>query len=427
MRSDPKSKSSRKASFASFIGTTIEWYDFYLYGIASALIFNKLFFPTFDPITGVMASYATYAVGFFARPLGGIIFGHFGDRISRKYMLIITLMIMGTATFLIGCLPTYNQIGVFAPALLVLLRCLQGIGVGGEWGGAVVLSAEHSREKERGFYASWPNAGAPFGLLFSILVFLIFSYILPQDKFLSWGWRIPFLLGSIIVCVGLFVRMRITDSPLFEEQNKDNLSKIPAIELTISSTKNLILAMGARFAESSSYYLFTVFILSYATEYLHLTRYMILYGVMLASLIEIFTIPIFGHISDKVGRRPVYILGALLVGLYAFPFFWLVQTKEIKLIYFALILGLSISHAAMHGPQAAFLSEMFKTRVRYSGVAIAYHLSAALSGGLAPLIATAMVKWTGGQTWPVSIYIICMSLITMTSLYLARETFQKKI
>ncbi len=426
MRQDNKSRLSRKVSIAGFIGTTIEWYDFYLYGTASALVFNKVFFPLFDPIAGIMAAYATYAVGFFARPLGGIIFGHFGDRMSRKNMLIITLSMMGFATFFIGLLPTYSQIGIFAPILLVLLRCFQGIGVGGEWGGAIVMAAEHSRDKERGFYASWPNSGAPFGLVLSIVIFIYFSS-LPEQQFLSWGWRVPFLLGVILFGVGLFIRLRILESSIFVEAQKKRKSAVPALELVRSSPKNFVLAMGSRFAESASFYIFTVFVLSYSTTQLHLPKEFILYAVMIGAIVETFTIPLFGKMSDLFGRRPVYLLGAILVGCFAFPFFWLIETKNTVLIFTAIIIGLSIGHAAMHGAQAALFSEMFKTRIRYSGVSIAYHLAAAFSGGLAPLIATGLIIWTRGNTWPVSVYMIIMVIITVISVFLVSETNQNDI
>lgn len=427
IRRDPKSKASRKVSFASLVGTTIEWYDFYLFGTASALFFNKLFFPKISPVAGIMAAYGAYAVGFFARPLGGIIFGHYGDKISRKNMLVITLCMMGISTFLIGLLPTYDQIGILAPILLVLLRCTQGVAVGGEWAGAVVMSAEVSREKERGFYSSWPNAGAPLGLVISIGVFLIFS-MLPSDQFLSWGWRIPFLMSFIVILVGLYIRLQIMESKTFVEATKNKpLPKAPAIEMLNSHFKNFVLAIGARLIESSSFYVLTVFVLSYGTLQLKISESLLLYAVMIGAILETFLIPIFGMLSDKIGRKPVYISGALLMAFYSFPFFWFLQSHHPERIFFAIVFGMCIPHAMMHGAQGAFYSELFKTRIRYSGTAIAYHLSAAFSGGLAPLVATGLVQWAHGATWPVSVYLIIMAILTILCLYLAVERAQKDI
>lgn len=342
-------------------------------------------------------------------------------------MLIITLSLMGASTFMIGLLPTYSTIGIFAPVLLVILRCIQGIAVGGEWAGAVVMSAEVSREKERGFYSSWPNAGAPFGLVISIAVFLIFSS-LPREQFLAWGWRIPFLLSFVLVLVGLYIRLQIMESKVFVEASKNKRPpKVPALEMLRSHFKNFMLAIGARLIESSSFYILTVFILSYGTYNLHLSKTLLLYAVMLGSIFEMLLIPYFGMVSDLIGRRPVYICGALLMGLFAFPFFWMLQSKSPHLIFFAVILGMCGPHAMMHGAQAAFYSELFKTRIRYSGTAIAYHLSAALSGGLTPLIATGLVEWAHDHTWPVSVYLIILAVITIISVYLAAEKAQKNI
>lgn len=424
MRQDPQSKASRKIAFASFIGTAVDWYDFYLYGISAALIFNQLFFPKFSPVAGTMAAFGTYAVGFFARPVGGIIFGHFGDKISKTKMLFITLFLMGISTTLIGFLPVYKQIGIWAPITLLFLRILQGIAVGGEWGGGIVLAAEQSRDKERGFYSSWPNAGAPFGLVMASFFYLIFSS-LPHEMFMSWGWRIPYLINIILVGLGLFIRLGVFDSPIFLEQKKSRLQS-PAIHVITMSTKSFLLAMGVRFIESGSYYLLTVFVISYGVSNLGLSRYTLLYFVVLASILETFTIPMFGRLSDTVGRRPVYLFGAIFMCVFAFPFFWLLNTKNYGLISIAIILPLVIGHAAMHGTQAAFIAEQFKANVRYSGAAIAYHLSSALAGGLAPLIATWLVSTTG-QSWPVSIYMILLGIITIVSLVIAKETAQKDI
>lgn len=421
MRMDQLSKITRKVAFASFVGTTIEWYDFYLYGAAAALIFNQLFFPALNPIAGIIAAYSTYAIGFFSRPIGGIIFGHFGDKIGRKNMLVLTLLIMGISTFCIGLLPTYHQIGIWAPILLTVLRCLQGFGVGGEWGGAIVMVAEYSHSKRRGFYSSWPNAGAPCGLVLAIVMYLIFSS-LTEEQFIRWGWRIPFLIGFLLVGVGIYIRNNLFESPLFIKAVKRvKSSKIPVIEIMKTSKKNFLLAIGARFIESGSYYIFSVFILSYATIQLQLPKITILVSLLIASIVEIFTIPYFGYLSDQIGRRPVYIAGSIIVMLFSFPYFWLLQTKNTILILFAMIFALGIGHALMHGPQAAFYSELFKTQVRYSGAATAYHLSAALSGGLAPILATLLIAETNSTTG-VSIYMILMGCITILSVYLAKET-----
>jgi metabolite-proton symporter len=415
----------RRIVLASFIGTTIEWYDFFLYGTAAALVFNKLFFPTFDPLTGVMASFATYAVGFFARPLGGIVFGHYGDRVGRKSMLIISLMMMGLATFLIGLLPTYGSIGVWAPALLVFLRFVQGFGVGGEWGGAVLMAVEHAGKGKRGLYASWPQAGVPVGLLLSTAVFSVFSRM-PEAGFLAWGWRVPFLLGILLVAVGLFIRLSIVESPIFARVQAEGVSKMPVLEAVRRYPRNILLAMGARFAENASFYVCTVFVLSYATS-IGVAKQTVLNGVLIGSAVEFFTIPLFGMLSDRIGRRPVYMAGAAGMAFFAFPFFRLVDSGNPALIWTAIAVGIGVCHAAMYGPQAAFFSELFGTRVRYSGASLGYQLASPLAGGLAPLIATALLSWSGGKPWPVALYLIGMSLVTWVSVYLARETFESDI
>jgi metabolite-proton symporter len=406
---------------ASFIGTSIEWYDFFLYGTAAALVFNKLFFPTLDPLAGTMASFATYAVGFFARPLGGIVFGHYGDRIGRKSMLVTTLMMMGLSTFLIGALPTYDQIGVLAPVALAGLRFVQGFGVGGEWGGAVLLAVEHGHHGRRGFYASSAQAGVPAGLLLANAAFAAVS-ALPEEQFLSWGWRAPFLAGAVLLGIGLFIRLHILETPLFAQaQAQRATSRMPLVDLVRNYPRNLLLAMGARFAENACFYVFTVFVFTYASEPRGFSRDTILHGVLVASALQLFSIPAFAALSDRVGRRPVYLAGALFMGLFAFPFFWLVDTGIPALIWLALVLGLT-AVAAMYGPQAAFFSELFGTRVRYSGASLGSQLAAPFAGGLAPLISTALLRWSGGEPWPVALYMIGMVLITFGSVFLALET-----
>ena len=419
-------QSIRRVVVASFIGTAIEWYDFFLYGTAAALVFNRLFFPNFDPIAGTMTAFATYAAGFFARPLGGVIFGHFGDRVGRKSMLVTTLMLMGLATFCVGLLPTYGQVGVLAPVLLVALRFVQGLGVGGEWGGAVLMVVEHADKERRGLFASWVQAGVPVGMLLSTGVFSVVTR-LPETAFVAWGWRVPFLLGILLTGIGFFIRLRVLESPLFEQaKNVRPAPKLPILEVLHTHPRSVLLAMGARLAENAFFYIFTVWVLSYATQQHGLAKSTLLNGVLLGSAAQLVAIPFFGSLSDRVGRRPVYLGGALFLLAMAFPFFWLVDTKSTALVWTAIILGM-IGHAAMYGPQAAFFSELFGTRTRYTGASLGYQLAAPFSGGLAPLIASALLGWSGGKPWPIALYLIGMSVVTISSVLMAAETNRRDL
>ncbi len=409
----------RRIITASFVGTAVEWYDYFLYGTAAALVFGEVFFPNLKT-AGAVAAYATFAVGFFARPLGGVIFGHFGDRIGRKSMLVTTLMMMGLATFAIGLLPTYAQAGIVAPILLVLLRFIQGLGVGGEWAGAVLMVVEHADKGKRGLHASWVQAGVPVGSLLATGVFGLFT-LLPEADFKSWGWRIPFLLGLLLTGVGYFIRMKVLESPLFEQALKEApAAKMPVLEVLRSHPKNVALAMGARMAENAFFYIFTIWVLTYATEKLGLPKSTPICGVLLGSAVQLVTIPWFGALSDRVGRRPVYLGGAISLLLLAFPFFWLVNTGNTALVLAAIILGM-IGHSAMYGPQAAFFSELFGTRTRYTGASLGYQLAAPFAGGLAPMIATWLLGWQG-SFWPISVYLILMAVITIVSVKVAAET-----
>ena len=419
--------SIRRVAIASFVGTTIEWYDFFLYGTASALVFNRLFFPNYDPMMGTLASFGTYAVGFAARPIGGIVCGHFGDRIGRKSMLILTLLIMGIATSLIGLLPTYNQIGVWAPVLLIVLRLAQGFAVGGEWGGAVLMAVEHSPKGKRGFYGSWPQIGVPAGLLLSTVVFGQISK-LPEEALLSWGWRVAFLLSILLVGVGLFIRLTVVEPPAFAEIKQARAeSRVPLFDTVRHHPKNLILAMGARIADNATFYLYTVFILAYGVlPQIGFSKIALLNAISIAAILDMFSIPAYGWLSDKLGRRPVYMFGAIFTGLFAFPFFWLIETSSTVLMVLAIVIALAFGHAAMYGPQASFFSELFGTRVRYTGASIGYQMASVIAGGLSPLIATELLRRTGSST-PIALYIIGVAFITALSVYLASETAHEDI
>jgi metabolite-proton symporter len=418
-------RSHVKVAFASLIGTAIEWYDFFLYGTAAALVFNKLFFPQFDPTVGTIAAFGTLAIGFIARPVGGMVFGHYGDRIGRKTMLYLTLLIMGLGTTLIGFLPPYSSVGLWAPALLVSCRLLQGFALGGEWGGAVLMAVEHAPENRRGFYGSWPQLGAPLGLVLGTVVFGYFSSY-PEEQFLSWGWRVPFLFSIVLVAIGLFIRMKIAESPAFERiKAAKQEARMPIIEAIVKHPKNMLLAMGVRFAENGLFYIYAAFVFAYATGVLKVSRPMILTAVTIAAAIEVFTIPFFGFLSDKLGRRPVYTFGAAFSGLWAFPFFWLMGYKDPWLATLAVAVGLAIGHAAMYGPQGSFLSEMFSARVRYSGASLGYQLASIFAGALTPMVSTWLLKTYDNAFLPVAVYMMILAFITVVSLYFAKETYQR--
>jgi metabolite-proton symporter len=418
----------RKVVTASFIGTTIEWYDFFLYGTAAALVFNELFFPDAEPIYGTLAAFATYAVGFAARPLGGIVFGHFGDRIGRKSMLVLSLLIMGLATFLIGCMPTAGSVGILAPVLLVLLRFAQGIGVGGEWGGAVLMSVEHAPKGRRGFFGSWPQMGVPAGLLLSTLVFTVMQNVTTEEQFMAWGWRIPFLVSIVLVAVGLFIRLRVMESPAFQEvKDSGTASERPLADLVKTHRRDVLTAMGMRIAENGTFYVLTVFVLTYGEESLGLGKNTMLTGVIIAAALGLITIPFYGWLSDRVGRKTLYMGGAVFSLLFAFPFFMLVDTKEPVLIWLAIVLGINVGHDLMYGPQAAYFSELFGTRVRYTGASVGYQLASVFAGGFAPLIAVALLAAANDKPTYVAIYMAVMAAITVTATWFARETYREDL
>ncbi|WP_020577444.1 MFS transporter [Actinopolymorpha alba] len=414
-----------KVVSASLVGTTIEWYDFFLYGSAAALVFNKLFFPDHDPAVGTMLAFATYALGFVARPIGGIVFGHFGDKVGRKRMLVVSLVLMGVATFAIGLLPTYATIGILAPVLLLLCRLVQGFAVGGEWGGAVLMVAEHGSQERRGFWTSWPQAGVPAGNLLSVLVLFILASTTSDAAFTSWGWRVPFLLSAVLVVIGLWIRLSLTESAVFQEaqaefERRRIQRRLPAVDVVRKYPREVLSAMGARFVENVCYYIFTAFVLTYVTDTVGLDRQVALNAVLVASAVHFVVIPLYGALSDRVGRRPLYLIGAVGVGLWGFAFFPLIDTKSQALITVAITVGL-VLHAAMYGPQAAFFSELFGTSVRYSGASIGYQLASVFAGSLAPIIALALLAEFGSSV-PVSVYLLGSAAVTVIALVFTRET-----
>jgi metabolite-proton symporter len=417
----PRASGMRKVIVASLIGTTLEWYDFFIYGSAAALVFNELFFPQFDPLVGTLLAFTTYAVGFVARPLGGVVFGHYGDRVGRKTVLVVTLLVMGVSTFLIGLLPTYESIGVVAPLLLVALRFVQGLGLGGEWGGAVLMVTEHGAHGRRGFYASWVQVGVPAGLLLSNGVLAILSGALSEAQFESWGWRVPFLLSAVLIVVGIFIRLAIAESPLFQEVERTGTkARAPIVDVFRLYPRSIVIALGARVGVDIAFYIFVLFILTYVTEQLDLPRGTALGAVLAGSALQLFLVPFFGALSDRLGRRPVYLAGAVGALVWAFAFFALLDTRSTAFIVLAAVGGL-FWHAMMYGPQAAFLSELFGTRVRYSGASVGYQLAGIFGGALAPIIAVALLA-RFGSTLPISIYLVVALAITIAAVLVATET-----
>ena len=420
------SREYRKVVAASVFGTIIEWYDFLIYGTAAALVFNKLFFPSFDPLVGTLAALAAYGVGFLGRPLGAVIFGHYGDRIGRKAMLIATMLTMGLATFAVGCLPTYEQVGIFAPIMLVILRILQGVGLGGEWGGAVILVLEHGSTERRGFYGSLVQTGFPIGLVAASLAFAAVTR-LPEADFLAWGWRLPFLASIVLVVFGYYVRKKVAELPIFERlKETKQLSRLPVVEAITKNTRSFLVSAGLKVSENAWVYILTVFIVLYSTTYLKLPRQMILDAFLYAAVVEFITIPIFGFLSDKVGRRPFYFFGSLFTIAFVFPLFWLIDSKSVAIITATVIVALSLGHGTMFGPQAAYFPELFGARVRYSGASTGFQFAAALAGGFSPIIATAILGYSGTTTG-ISLYMMGLAAITLIATCFAHETVGKPL
>lgn len=406
---------------AGLLGSALEWYDFGLYGAAAALVFGPLFFPQFSPLAGTLAAFATYAIGFFARPLGGVIFSHYGDKVGRKPVLSATLIVMGAATFLMGLLPTFDDIGIWAPVLLVVLRLVQGLGAGAEYGGAALLLSEQ-RPARRAFYGSFAACGVFLGLVFSIGVFSIVTAPLSREALLSWGWRIPYLLSAIVIGVGLYMRTRIPETPEFERTvHEKHHEAVPLLTIFRRYPKQLLIAMGANLSLVGYSYVVQTFVLTYVTAKLGLPGRTGLLGVVLGAALGVVTIPMFGALADRIGARRVIMGGAVFSALHSVFFFWLLDTRVTGLVWLAIALGLAIGVASMFGPIAAFYHDLFETRVRYTGLVFARETTGAVIGGSTPLIATALLAWSGGKSWPIALYMIITVVISFIAVYLAGE------
>ena len=402
----------RRAVVASTIGTAIEWYDFFLYSTVTGLVFPQLFFPRSDPFVGTLEAFGVYAVGFVARPIGAAIFGHYGDRLGRKSALIATLLLMGIATFLVALVPTYQTIGVWGAVLLTVLRFVQGVGVGGEWGGSVLLSMEWAQSNQhRGFITSWPQFGVPVGLFLANLAVLGSSAI-SGDHFLTWGWRVPFVLSLGLVIIGLYIRSGILETPVFRRLSSERrLERMPVVEVLKRQPREIVLTALCRMAEQAPFYIFTSFIFAYGTGSLQLNRNFLLMSVLLASAVSFVSIPFFGHLSDRVGRKRLYMIGAALTGVYGFAYIWLLESRVPVLVVLAIVLSL-MSHDILYGPQAALIAESFPGRLRYSGASLGYQLSSVIAGGPSPLIATWLLG-TYHSGMAIAVFVLFCSVVSL--------------
>lgn len=415
---DKPAADRRIVAAATMIGSTIEWYDFFIFGTAAALVFNKLFFPSFDPLVGTLAAFGTFAVGMFARPLGAILFGHYGDRLGRKSMLTITMLMMGIPTVGIGLVPTYESIGPWAAVILIFFRLLQGIAVGGEWGGAALMAVEHAPEGKRSLFGCLPQIGSPAGLLLATLVFALVSQ-LPQESFMSWGWRVPFLLSVLLIGVGIFVRMRVPESPIFAKAMESGKRvTLPARDVLLRHFKPFMLTVGLKLPEVTMFYLLAVFLLSYGVQ-IGVSRQVVLNGMMIGAVVECCAILLFGMMADRFGQKKLAVIGGLFIALFAFPMFWLIQTGAPALIALAMAAGFGLGHGLIFGAEPSLVSAQFPTEVRYSGISIGIQVSGAIGGGLAPIVAASILAATG-STHMISVYIAVLGLIAAGCAYAMR-------
>jgi len=406
---------------ASTFGTIIEWYDFFIYGTAAALVFGKLFFPSSDPLTSTIAALSVYAVGYLARPFGGIIFGHFGDRSGRRSMLVLSMLLMGVGTFCVGLLPTYEQIGIWAPLALIALRLVQAVGLGGEWGGAALMVAERAPARWRGLFGSLVQIGNPIGRLVATGVFALASR-LPGPDFLTWGWRLPFLASAILVVVGLLIRYRIDESPLFEKiRAAKETVRVPLVDVLLQYPREAAIAVGLKITETAWVGILTVFAVSYLTTQLGMERTFVLDAIALATFIELFVMPLSGWLSDLIGRRTLYLIGAAFGILLAFPLFWLLQTRDPTIILWTIVVGICLGQGMVFALHASFMPELFSTRIRYSGISFGFQVGAAIGGGVTPVIAAALVGLSGA-TWPVSLFLVVLGTLTFGAVLITRES-----
>lgn len=414
-------KQTRRVLIASLVGSSIEWFDYFLYGTVAALVFNQLFFVNEDPTVGLLLAYASFALAFFIRPFGGVIFSHIGDRIGRKKTLVLTLSLMGIATFGMGLLPTYQAIGVWAPILLITLRLVQGLGIGGEWGGALLLAVEYAPPEKRGLFGSIPQMGVTIGMLMGTVALWVMT-LLPEESFMTWGWRVPFILSALLVIFGLWIRKGIDETPEFKKvQESGDIPKLPIADTLKYHWREVLIAIGAKVVETAPFYIFSTFVVSYATTNLGFTRTSTLTAVMIATVVTTILIPIMGNLSDKVGRKKLYVAGAVGMALFAFPYFWMIQQGSVALLIIATVIGLGIIWAPITAVLGTMFSEIFDAKVRYTGISLGYQIGAALAGGTAPLVATALLARFDNSYVPVALYIVFTALISLVSIWAVKD------
>lgn len=420
-------KQMRRILIASLVGSSIEWFDYFLYGTVAALVFNQLFFVNEDPAIGLLLSYASFALAFFIRPFGGVIFSHIGDRIGRKKTLVLTLSLMGVATFGMGLLPTYQAVGIWSPILLITLRLVQGLGIGGEWGGALLLAVEYAPAEKRGLFGAIPQMGVTIGMLLGTIALSIMT-LLPESAFMTWGWRLPFIFSALLVFFGLWIRKGIDETPSFKKvKESGEVPKLPIVETLKNYWREVIIAVGAKVVETAPFYIFSTFVVSYATSNLGFSRTATLTAVMIATIITTILIPFMGMLSDKIGRKKLFIGGTIGMALFAFPYFWLLQQKSVLLLIIATVIGLGVIWAPITAVLGTMFSEIFDARIRYTGITLGYQIGAALAGGTAPLVATALLNRFNNSYVPVAIYIIFASVLSLAAIWAVKDRSNQKL